>query len=114
MAGRGRLAQVSHGEAPQWDHAGAIVSVLPTNDFLDLDFELVGAAPGYEYSHRPYLVRDADGRWRRHDHREGAAQRRRRTTGGTGADPHAPGSVAAQHLVRELGENFYPQVREGL
>lgn len=76
------------GLASQWDHTAVIASLLPTNDFFDLDLELGRAAPGYEYRYRPYLVESANGSgaegagaeggdasWRRFDYREGALVR---------------------------------------
>jgi hypothetical protein len=37
-------------------HDAVLVSVLPANDFLDLDLDLARRLPGYEYVYRPYLM----------------------------------------------------------
>jgi hypothetical protein len=39
-----------------FDHAAVLASVVPANDFADLDLEFSRNLPGYEYRYRPYLV----------------------------------------------------------
>jgi hypothetical protein len=46
-----------------------LVTIVPVNDFIDLDYEAARRATGYEHRYRPYLVRDAGG-FRRLDYRE--------------------------------------------
>jgi len=44
--------------ASGFDHEGVVASVLPINDFADIDLEVGSRIPGYEYRYRPYLVGD--------------------------------------------------------
>lgn len=60
--------------ASRFDHSAVLASVLPINDFADLDLELAEQVPGYEYRYRPYLVREG-GSWRHLDHRESRLRR---------------------------------------
>ncbi len=46
--------------AAGFDHTAVLASVLPTNDFVDLDLEQARDLTGYEYRYRPYLVGDPD------------------------------------------------------
>jgi hypothetical protein len=49
---------VYEGLAAQFDHTAVLASVLPTNDFVDLDLEAARELEGYQYRYRPYLVGD--------------------------------------------------------
>jgi len=55
--------------AQRYAHAAVIATLVPVNDFVDLDYEAARRATAYEHRYRPYLVRDAGG-FRRLDYRE--------------------------------------------
>jgi hypothetical protein len=54
----------------RYAHSAVLATVVPVNDFVDLDYEAARRATAYEHRYRPYLVRDAGGGFRRLDYRE--------------------------------------------
>lgn len=60
--------------ASKFEHAGVIIGVTPTNDFVDLDLELSRGIADYEYRYRPYLVGDPS-ELHRFDYRESSWRR---------------------------------------
>ncbi len=97
--------------ARQYAHTAVLASVVPVNDFVDLDFQGARTATAYEHRYRPYLVRNAENferfdfreprltRWlRRHtwsyaaaDRLAGAVRQRFSTGDGLGGYQSAPG-----------------------
>lgn len=62
--------------AKQFDHDAVLLTVLPVNDFVDLDYTFAsGKQAGYLYRYRPYLVPDGRGGYQRFDYREPALLR---------------------------------------
>ncbi len=55
--------------AQRYAHVAVLATIVPVNDFIDLDYEAARRGTGYEHRYRPYLVRDAGG-FRRVDYRE--------------------------------------------
>jgi hypothetical protein len=60
--------------ARHFDHDAVIVSVLPTNDFRDIDYAAALELGWYEFRYRPYLVGEAPS-YEHVDHREPGWQR---------------------------------------
>ena len=57
--------------AKSFDHDAVLLTVLPVNDFVDLDYAWAsGRQAGYLYRYRPYLVPDGEGGYARFDYRE--------------------------------------------
>jgi hypothetical protein len=55
--------------ARHFDHNAVIVSVVPTSDFRDIDYEAARELGWYEFRYRPYLVGEAPA-YEHFDHRE--------------------------------------------
>ncbi len=60
--------------ASGFEHDAVIATVLPVNDFGNLDYALARGEAWYDYRYRPYLIPEGEG-FRHFDYREGAATR---------------------------------------
>lgn len=93
-----------------FDHDAVVLTVLPVNDFVDLDLDWArGNQAAYLYRYRPYLVPDGRGGYQRFDWREPALLRfLRRGSTAFGALRVAFGQWMAGPEPREAGGGDAP------
>lgn len=64
--------------ARRYEHDAVIASLLPINDFRDIDLELASRLVGYEHVYRPYLIEREVGDTRSYEHLSHRESRLRR------------------------------------